>query len=71
MFDDIFNYEVLQEASEQMFGFSKITMLRDFGPLKAGEKHAHIWFDTESAEVTVYADDNTLTHLFRFKLEPR
>lgn len=70
MFESIFTYTDVEEAEPSLFGFSGVTMLRDFGPLKKGDQLVSIWFDTEKSKVSVFKDDAAVeSHVFNFRLE--
>lgn len=74
MFEDLIEYEGLEEACEQLFGFSTVTMKRDFGPLKAGQKIDNLWFDLEKGTVQASNNDGDgqpdyIVPDFKFKLE--
>lgn len=68
MFKDLFEYDDLQEASPENFGFSGVTFLRDFGFFKKGDEVYSLWFDLENAEVTAYNSENDEIAKFKFKL---
>ena len=61
MFNDLIEYEVLNECCTECFGFGKVTMLRDFGPWKKGDKVSNLWFniDGDVAEAVEYHDDGS------------
>ena len=69
MFKELFTFEDLQEASGAMFGFSQVTMLKDFGPLKSGQRVGGIWFLFEKSVVEIYNNEGTEKLLeFPFRL---
>lgn len=67
MFNDLIKYEDLQEACAETFGFSHVTMLRDFGPLKAGQKIDSLWFQLETGLVEVYEAEPKWKKVLEFK----
>ena len=69
MFRDLLDYEEVQEACAELFGFSGVTFKRNFGPLKQGETYYTVWFDLETGQCQVYDADNVKTHEFNFTLE--
>lgn len=56
IFGRLFNYNYIDEAGE-CFGFSGVTMLRDFGKLRKGQRIESIWFFIEKSTVNVWFDD--------------
>jgi len=58
IFGRLFNYDFIDEAGE-CFGFSGVTMLRDFGKLRKGQKIESIWFFIEKSTVNVWFDDSS------------
>lgn len=70
MFKDLLEYESLDEACEDCFGFSNIILLRDFGPLKKGQKIDSIWFHLTTSTVEI-CDVNTgeVLQKFQFKID--
>lgn len=69
IFSSVIAYEDLLEACGEMFGFEKVTLLRDFGPLKAGQKVAALWFQLETGMVEVYSESGIQEQTFPFRLE--
>ena len=69
IFSTVISYEDLLEACDDMFGFGKATLLRDFGPLKSGQEVAAIWFKLDSAMVEVYSESGAQEQRFPFRLE--
>lgn len=69
IFSAVISYEELLEACSEMFGFGKVTLLRDFGPLKAGQQVGSLWFWFETGMVKVYSEDDILEQTFQFRLE--
>jgi hypothetical protein len=66
MFKDLFTYRDVYESCGELFGFGIVTMLRDIGPLKAGETYESVWFDVEQSLIAVF---DTPTHkLLEFKV---
>jgi hypothetical protein len=52
MFKDLIEYNGLEEACAEMFGFSDVTFLRDFGPWKKGQRLGEdhsLWFNLETS----------------------
>ena len=60
MFNDLIECEDVVESSDEMFGFSGVTFLRDFGPYKKGVKVETLWFDLATGRWTVYAGENII-----------
>lgn len=70
MFKNLLEYEELQEACAEIFGFSGVTMLRDFGPLKKGQKLEGLWFDLEKSLVESFENNDGKPSIsFQFRLE--
>lgn len=68
MFKDLIEYEDLQEACSDCFGFSGVTFKRDFGPWIKGEKVESLWFQLETATVEEMKDDGTIIKSCKFTL---
>ena len=51
MFKDLIDYEGLEKACEESFGFRYVTFKRDFGPWKKGQHVESLWFMLEDAIV--------------------
>lgn len=69
MFEDLIEYEQLEEACEQVFGFSGVTFKRDFGPWKAGQKVDNLWFDLEKGMVKECNEIGDALEDSKFRLE--
>lgn len=57
MFKDLIEYSHVEEASEECFGFSDVTFLRDFGPWKKGDEVECMWFDIDDKATAREVDD--------------
>ncbi len=69
MFKKLIEYEDLEEACAEMFGFGNVTFLQDFGPYKKGDKVASLWFHLETGIVEEYTDKSDLVRRFEFELK--
>lgn len=67
MFNDLLSYNELEEACADAFGFGDVTMLRDFGPLKKGQKIKQLWFMTETGIVRAWIYDIESRNPIEFK----
>jgi len=69
MFKDLLKYEGLEEACEELFGFSGVTMLRDFGKLKKGQKLKSLWFNLETGIAQSIIENEEIVVEFPFHLD--
>jgi len=68
IYASLFDYENLYEACAEMMGFGPVTMKKDFGPLKKGEKYDGIWFHPEKGKCEIQTDAGEITHSFQYGL---
>ena len=68
MFKDLIEYEDLNEACEEMFGFGKVTFKRDFGPWKAGDKVDSLWFNLDPPIAEEQSDEGKVIKNCKFSL---
>jgi hypothetical protein len=69
MFKDLFTHEDVFECCAECFGFGAVVMLRDIGPLKAGEKYESLWFQVEKSVIEVFDTPEHVLLSFKVKLE--
>lgn len=58
LFTSVCDAEGCLDANQEYYALDQITMLKDFGPLRKGEKYDSIWFDIVGAKCRVYKEES-------------